>query len=242
MEHIHFREIDSTNAYMRRLGDMGLGHLSVVSASYQTAGRGQRNHIWGSYPAKNLLLSMNYLASHAEVNNPFLLNKLVAVSICEWLERWRIKASIKWPNDIMCQDLKIAGLLIENTLQGGYLRRSVIGMGINVNQTQFPSGWGAVSMCTLTGITYELPPLLRDFIAFLRQQMARGVIDVSLLNRLYAKRLWKRGVMLQFRLANGDIIEGAPHDIDDYGRLIADTSLGRKVFDFGEVAYRPAAK
>jgi BirA family biotin operon repressor/biotin-[acetyl-CoA-carboxylase] ligase len=238
MEHVHFREIDSTNAYMRQLAAMGIGHLGSVSAGYQSAGKGQRQNVWESMAGENILLSMHYIPSHAEESNPFLLNKLVAVSTAEWLERWHLPAMVKWPNDIMCNNLKIAGLLIENSLMGERLRRSIIGIGVNVNQLNFTSGISATSMRLQSGLTYDIYDMLRDLMAYIKGHLQRGVIDAPALNRVYLQRMWKREELLLFKHSSGEMIPGKPIETDEFGRLIAEVSGGRRVFDFGEVSYR----
>ena len=142
--HEHLDEIDSTNRFVRdeaaRLWSMENGcGMVAVTAAYQTAGRGQRGNTWDSAIGNNLLLTILVRPGKAlEVTQQFLLSQTVAVAIHKALERYGIDARLKWPNDIYVGNRKLAGVLVELDYMGKYVEQVVIGIGLNVNQCDFP--------------------------------------------------------------------------------------------------------
>ena len=126
LEVVHIEETDST--------DM------VVVAEYQTAGKGCGSNSWESERGKNLLFSAFIHPKDFQAKNQFIITQLVSVSLCRAVERFVNRpVEIKWPNDIYVGDKKICGVLIENRLQGHMVKDTIIGVGLNVNQTEFKS-------------------------------------------------------------------------------------------------------
>ena len=135
---IHVEETHSTNSLLREwLEQEPLSTGSVIVADFQTAGRGQVGNVWESARGKNLTFSLVLYPQALPVNQQFLISQIAALSVKETLDAYTEGISIKWPNDIYWQDKKICGMLIENDLSGHNLLRSIIGIGINLNQTIF---------------------------------------------------------------------------------------------------------
>ena len=152
-------EADSTNRVLReRL--QGLDNLSIVAAVSQTAGRGQGTHTWYASPGENLTFSILYRfegSCRVAVADILYVTQLTTLALRDYLLGHGVEARIKWPNDIWVADRKICGILIENILEEGFLRESIVGIGLNLNE----SGWPAdlpnpVSLHELTGKRYDV--------------------------------------------------------------------------------------
>ncbi len=140
-EIIDLREIDSTNNYAMRLINQGIAsHGLIVKADYQTNGKGQHGNVWTSEQGKNLLLSVILDTQEFPLEDQFILNACFCNAVASLLmEHYEIKdVRIKWPNDVFVGNRKIAGLLMENVLRGSLWQYAIVGIGININQVQFP--------------------------------------------------------------------------------------------------------
>lgn len=137
----HLTTVDSTNNYIARPDiQPKLQHKTVIMTDYQSSGKGQFGNTWESAKGKNLLISI-FLKPNLEVKDQFLLNSVAALAIKDTVSYFLPdSASIKWPNDIYVDHAKIAGILIENSIFGSKINRSIVGLGININQTKFDSG------------------------------------------------------------------------------------------------------
>ncbi|MHA8067048.1 biotin--[acetyl-CoA-carboxylase] ligase [Aquirufa sp. ROCK2-A2] len=114
-------------------------------AGHQTSGRGQRGNTWEAKPGENLLVSYLLKPKAHLLENQFYLSKAVALGIIYGLQEWAksslgetIPLQIKWPNDIYLDNHKIGGVLIENNFQAGKWTFSIVGIGLNINQMEFP--------------------------------------------------------------------------------------------------------
>lgn len=136
-EIIHIKETDSTNRWLREANLKE--QMTCVCADYQTAGRGCGTNKWESERGKNLTFSMLIHPKGIPATQQFDISIAISLAICEALDRYIGDLSIKWPNDIYWRNGKIAGILIEHTLQGSVIKKSIIGVGLNVNQRVFHS-------------------------------------------------------------------------------------------------------
>ena len=166
---------ESTNSELRRrIGE--LDNLSVIAAREQTAGRGQGDHSWFSSPATNLTFSI--LLRFGEgfpvtlgSSDAVLVTQITTLAIRDHLLSRGIGSRIKWPNDIWTGDRKICGILIENSSMGGMVTSSIVGIGLNVNETGWPAGLpNPVSMRELSGKVYNLDEELRALAGRLRSR------------------------------------------------------------------------
>jgi len=156
---IRFEEIDSTNSEARRhLNHAGEG--TVWTASFQTNGRGQYTRRWESNRGLNLLATLLLRPAFLPANKQFLISKCTALAICDFLVTLDLSPRIKWPNDIYIGPNKICGILIEHQLSGNNLTSSIIGFGINVNQTQFQGAPNPTSIALETGVEHDVEILL----------------------------------------------------------------------------------
>ena len=148
---------DSTNSELRRR-ITGLDNLSIIAAREQTDGRGQGTHTWFSTPGRNLTFSILYRFGDAyalAASDAILITQVTTLAIRDYLLGHGVRARIKWPNDIWVEDRKICGILIENTLESGMVRESIVGIGLNLNETGWPPELpNPVSLRELTGREY----------------------------------------------------------------------------------------
>ena len=136
---IHLKTVDSTNNYAASNANQpNVQHKTVIMASFQSKGKGQLLNKWQSEKDQNLLLSIFLLPKNISTAQQFDLSRITALAIRDTISYFlKSQTSIKWPNDIFVKDKKIAGILIENSVVQSEIDRSIIGIGINVNQSEF---------------------------------------------------------------------------------------------------------
>ena len=159
--------VDSTNRYLRDEADnlwVGGKEIVAVTAQHQTAGRGQRGNVWQSQNGCNLLMSILVRPGNSlEAKRQFLLSQAIAVSIHSAMKCYGIETRLKWPNDIYVGNRKLAGILVELDYSGAFVEQAIIGIGLNVNQTEFqPMERVPVSMKMLLGKDIPVEEVLRD--------------------------------------------------------------------------------
>lgn len=180
---IWYNEVDSTNTEAaKRLSE--LDNMSVIAARSQTAGRGKGTRKWHSAPGANLTFTivLKYAESNVSItsdgkksvaegllplfpaSSQMLISAVAAASIVCFLKKMGISAWVKWPNDVYVDKRKICGILIEHRTDGKHLKSSIIGIGINLNQTIFPPELvNPVSVAALTGKKYDADTSLMEF-------------------------------------------------------------------------------
>ena len=163
---IYIAETDSTSNYLNRLSiEENLKEFTVVMANFQTAGKGQRGNSWESEAGKNLMFSILMYPEFLEARKQFLLSQAISLAIKEELDTFSDGFSIKWPNDIYWYKKKICGMLIENDLMGNSIKKSIAGIGVNINQEQFHSSApNPVSLWQITGELQDIQPILKNII------------------------------------------------------------------------------
>ncbi|NCC10917.1 MAG: biotin--[acetyl-CoA-carboxylase] ligase [Bacteroidia bacterium] len=161
---IQLDETESTNLYLHRLSAaQPMKEWSVVTADYQSGGRGQRGNSWESEAQANLLFSCLLFPRFLKAQEQFYISQIISLAIKEALSLYTEGISIKWPNDIYWHEKKICGILIEHNLTGMYLEQSIIGVGLNVNQVTFRSNApNPVSLSQITGEVYNRATVLSD--------------------------------------------------------------------------------
>ena len=137
---IRLDETESTNSYLKKVvKEERPEEGTLVIADFQTGGRGQMGNSWFSSKGDNLLFSLLVYPAQVKANEQFIISRIASLAIKNTLDLFIDDIRIKWPNDIYWQDKKIAGILIENDLQGDVIDNSVIGIGLNINQEKFPA-------------------------------------------------------------------------------------------------------
>lgn len=241
MNLIKISATDSTNSQLRRMLTEGaVENGTVVWADRQTKGRGQRGANWVSEDGKNLTFSV----LRSDISLPsvqfFRLNMAVSLGVAGVLRGLNIpNIRIKWPNDILSGDYKICGLLLENTLQGPQISSSVIGVGLNVHQTDFPGLPGAASLQSLTGRKFDRTHLLETLVhAILREIDALNSEVATSQRTRYEALLYGMGNTRRFRAENGPAFTGVIQGVSDEGRLVVDVAGNLQTYSFKEIEYR----
>ena len=164
-------EVDSTNSEaVRRLES--LDNMSVLAARCQSAGRGKDTHKWITAPGENLTFTIVLKYSYFLAANQMLLSAAAAASVVNFLAGEGISAWVKWPNDVYVEKKKICGILIEHRIKGTQLKSSIIGIGINLNQTVFdPLVPNPTSVALLTGRKLDIDEALERFCGIFARKM-----------------------------------------------------------------------
>ena len=199
----HFDITASTNDDAR---DEKYREGDVVWADFQSAGRGQRGHVWHSRKGENLTFSVVLEPMFVAIAEQFSVSEVVALSLVDMLAEYGIEARVKWTNDIYVGDRKLVGILIEHSLAPTTLRRTIVGVGINVNQREFdPSIPNPVSMAQLLDRELDAEQVLQCFLNHLQrryQQLREGGAEA--LHSRYNDLLYRRDEYHTYALPNGE--------------------------------------
>lgn len=237
--HIALTETDSTMLLLRT--EEMRRHPSkflLVTADYQTAGRGQRGTSWEADEGKNLLFGIAVRPTFLKPDEQFRLSEITALAIAEALDSYTEGISVKWPNDIYWNDKKICGMLLEHDLSGGCIQRTIIGPGINVNQPVFRSDApNPVSLCQIVGHDVPLSDVLSRFLRLFDSYYAKleqgEQVDTPYYNRLYRAD----GRFYPFTDAAGPF-EAKIEKVYPDGRLqVMDNAGSRRCYAFKEIQY-----
>lgn len=258
----HFKTLGSTNTWIKENIDLLQAPVAVMTDE-QTAGRGQRGNIWLSAKGENLLCSILFEPENLPAMSQFSLSEAVALSICNTLQtQFNIKADIKWPNDIYVDGKKIAGILIENSLKASKVAHTIIGIGLNLNQSTFPPELpNPTSAVLLSG--KEANP--EDVLGILLREMEAMLPLVSQesgrdsLHKAYTEKLWRNdGKLHPFidrtvgaeasRFTENPAGPAAPHAYEMMARIehiaptghlhLRDSEGTLRVFAFKEVEFK----
>lgn len=223
-----FDSIDSTNSEARRQIPVN-AKMSVYAAKFQIAGRGQRGNKWSSAAGQNLTFSVLLNFSHPQipavaVRNQFMLSVITALSVSDLLLRLDINNSIKWPNDIYIGRRKVCGMLIENIVGNNGLEHSIVGIGLNLNQTEFPPELiNPTSVLVSSGVKTVPEKVLDDFLGIFSGYLSY-LSDNDGINEIrnkYVSRLFGLGIRREYHdcLRNIDFT-GTIRGISEEGLLL----------------------
>lgn len=254
-------EVDSTNNFLRHLNTPGDNRMTLVTAEFQTAGRGADTNRWESAKGENLLFSLRIQPANLPARRMFAISEVAALAVRESLTPALLKGegafsrhftpplegkgeafTVKWPNDIYYGDSKVAGILIENDLMGNKVKSSVIGIGINVNQRRFLSDApNPRSLADIVGHDVERRLVLEMFMeCFTRymQMLDEGSSEtLDALHENYKKHLYRFGEEHKYADEMG-VFCATLIDVEQSGHLILlDKEGNRRRYDFKEVKY-----
>lgn len=240
MRIIKLNAIDSTNSYLRRLSNEEyLEDYTIVTAEYQTQGKGQMGTVWSSESSRNLIFSVFKDTTKFQLEHPFLISMVTSLAVIKALQSFSIsRLSIKWPNDILSEDKKICGILIENVIKQQSLGNTIIGVGLNVNQTEFINLPKASSLKLITGNVYDLEEVLYEVIKSLKYYF--GILkkaDYEGLKTAYEACLFRKDKPSTFKDDKGFVFSGYIKSVTLLGTLqvlLEDDII--KEFDLKEVA------
>lgn len=218
-------DVESTNTYaMDLLRNVNAIEGTVVYTDNQTNGKGQRGSIWNSQIASNVTASVILKPSFLTINQSFYLSKISALAVYDVLteilpdSQYGIK--IKWPNDILVDKRKIAGILIENNFQTRYIQHSVLGIGLNVNQTEFDGLAFATSLKTLAGKEFDRSDVLGSLCRHLEKWYLKlKESKFELIDEIYLHRLFGLAEVLPFKDPQDNHFEGKIVGVTIDGKL-----------------------
>ena len=213
--------IDSTNDYLKRLSkESVLENYTIVMANEQTKGKGQMGAKWVSEKGKNLTMSILVKDVPLRNENIFDLNIVVAVSVLNVLKNIQIpNITIKWPNDILSDSKKVAGILIENSLKPDSTFNAIVGIGLNLNQTNFENLPQATSLNCITGQIYDLEEIAIQLKKSLEEKLQILSKSSLMLWDEYHKSLYKLNYPSAFEDKMGNRFMGVIKKVTRDGKL-----------------------
>ena len=231
MKIIKLDAIDSTNSYLKKLlTKESLDDLTVVISKHQTKGKGRNGNIWANDASLNLAFSIYKRFNRLNINNKFILNLISSIAVFHLLNENKLnKLTIKWPNDIMSENKKISGILIENSVKGNFINHSVIGVGINVNQRKFKNLPNATSMFIETGREFSLDSLASRLGEIFSKNFLQYEKNEGTLLKYYNNQLFLKNTDSNFITKDGKRFSGKITRINKNGELIIMKADNREV-------------
>jgi len=214
--------IDSTNDYLKQLAkEKSLENYTAVIAKEQTKGKGQLGAKWFSEPSKNLTMSVLINDLSLKLIAVCDINVAVAIATINTLKAMNYEtATIKWPNDIMAENKKIGGILIENNFKPNGTFTAIVGIGLNLNQTHFENLPKATSLTVIMGKNYTIYTVAELFIKMLKSQIDLLLEDSDQLWKKYKSLLFKRDKVVAFEDNSGNQFMAIIKDVTRDGKLV----------------------
>ena len=236
---IKLENVDSTNRYLKQYVPGDDEEMTIVTADYQSAGKGQGEHTWESEAGKNLLFSIMVHPHWVPVRRQFVLSMVEALALKDALDSYTDGITLKWPNDVYWNDQKISGTLIETTVDSKGIKTCIFGTGVNVNQTIFKSDApNPVSLAQILGHEVDREEVLQKIIeAFERYYELLRRADYMDVSGIYHLALYRRKGYHWYEDKDGKF-EGAFVEVEDDGHLILHDKQGViRSYAFGEVKF-----
>lgn len=230
---------DSTNNYIAKLAKRGIiPHGTVVLSYEQTEGKGQRGNGWQGEKEKDLMISIYFEHQNKEIEDFQYFTYAISLGVFDLLKAHGINANIKWPNDLLVDNKKIAGILIENKINEDGWKSSIVGIGLNVNQNSKDGDLSSsTSMTKLLNDEFSLEALAFELLEILDE---RHILfedgDYSSLKQDYLQHLWKINEPTQAIIENEEK-EVTILGVDDAGLLSLNVDKKIQSFDIKEVKF-----
>lgn len=241
---VELQETDSTNNWLKEHREMPDGTVfKIARADFQSSGRGQRGNCWESEPHSNLLFSILSRPGFVRAGDQFCLSEAISLAITDTLMEMNDELarfiSVKWPNDIYWKEKKLAGILIENTIQGQCLADSIIGIGLNVNQPVFRSDApNPVSIRNIIGLESDCGQIFSSIImnfAGYYQKLSEGGREE--IHSKYLRRLFRIEGLHPYRDSAGQFLAGIETVRPDGILKLRDTDGNLRSYEFKQVSY-----
>jgi len=235
---VELTTVDSTNNYAMGLVQKGFArHGAVFFAYNQTEGKGQRGKSWLSLPGENLILSVVLQPAILMPHHTFSLSAAIAMACYDLFKKYAgQQVKIKWPNDIYWRDRKAGGILIENIMGNDFWHYAIVGIGMNINQTQFSENLiRPISLKQITGHSYHLTELAKELCVLLETHYQNLLTDQGKIFEYYNNNLYKINEPIRLKKKNivfDTILKGVSIE----GKLITNDKMERE-FNFGEVEW-----
>ena len=221
---IELSDVDSSNNYaMQQVHAQMAEHGTTWFAHHQRDGKGQRGKTWKAEAGKNIIMSILIQPPTVLINNQFLLSAVVALSCYEFFNQYAFSdTKIKWPNDLYWKDRKAGGVLIENVVNGNFWKYAVIGIGININQTEFPVELtNPVSLKQITGKTYNVVGLAKELCSLIENRWKQLQSTFGGMLEEYSSHLYKLEEQVTFRIGEVFFI-ATIKGVNSKGELLVD--------------------
>jgi BirA family biotin operon repressor/biotin-[acetyl-CoA-carboxylase] ligase len=221
-EHQHIEESKSTNQILwQRSEQERLNDFFCLSTGFQTRGKGQGENSWESEKDKNILMSFVVYPQNLNAADAFMISRWVSLSIVAYLTQKGVKSvSIKWPNDIYVGNSKICGILIQNAMMGSFISKSLVGIGLNLNQTKFESNApNPVSLSLITHLQYHVLGEINVLMNQLQKSYREIWVSPEKLVSEYHRNLYQLNEMREYQIEN-QLVLASIHGVDEFGRLI----------------------
>jgi len=241
---LYLTSCHSTNDLAKRLTHQGLtSNGMVILAEHQSHGRGQQGSSWISNPQENLTFSLILKPQQLNSSNQFLFNKLLSIHLLSFFRNhFPAHAQafhIKWPNDLYFYDQKIAGMLIENSLQADHITTSIVGIGLNVNQTSFDLPQ-ASSLALGLKETLNRAALFNALLSYLDEYLPLifyfSEAETKTIETLYNSILWKFRQEHRFKDARGTFT-ATLLGVDAQGKLLLDKAGTLESFEIKSLEF-----
>ena len=229
---IHLAETDSTNSYARREAS----HLwaenpdceaLVVTAEEQSAGRGQRGTVWQSSKGKNLLMTIVVRPKELAIESCYALSVATALALKESMQTYGLPTTLKWPNDLYCNNCKLAGILLESDFGGANVTQAFIGIGLNINQSDFyKMERRPTSMSLLCDREFNIEEVMHTIVnKFIEKYSKIASGELAQLFEEYEKSLMGYHEPLLYRDAAGEFTAGIK-GVERDGRIVLECNDG----------------
>ncbi len=233
MDLIIFDTLPNTNEFLMEMSKKDANSWTVIYAKNQTKGKGYAGNEWKVIVGENLTFSF-LLKTAYSFQELIYFNQWISNTICSFLKQFSANVKVKWPNDIILNNKKVCGILIENHRTNGVMN-SVIGIGINVNQTDFNHLPKAISLNIATDKKYDIEEILTDLMRGFEKEFS--ILEqkrFDLIHETYLENLFKKDETSSFRL-NNQSIDGIIRDVNEAGNLIVEIDEKRKEFKHKEI-------
>jgi BirA family biotin operon repressor/biotin-[acetyl-CoA-carboxylase] ligase len=216
--HLHINEVSSTSDLAKNLwAEAKIKANTIVSASYQNKGKGQQNNVWESQADQNLLFTLVVSPDFLKIEEQVYLNMAVSLAVFDYFLSKNVSdCFIKWPNDIIVNHKKVSGILIENSISQGQIKVAFIGIGININQSNFYNTQ-ASSLALIKGRTYDVFEELKLFETCFSKRYKQLMTQKKAIFEAYHEALYLKNVQTLFSFA----------EQKKYGKILGVTQQGQ---------------
>jgi len=234
-------ELPSTQQYLSNLAqEHHLPEWTICRVLHQSKGKGMGDNSWESEKHKNLLFSLLLHPEFLQPHEAFCLSKIVALGIRSTLQKFVSEpVHIKWPNDIYIDNKKVCGMLVENTFTDTHMKTSLIGIGININQSVFSRGLpNPASLVHFTNKELCLQQVLREAIAQIKYYYQKAMLEgAESINNNYLTRLYQLNEWHAYQ-NDTETFRGRITGVDAYGFLQIEDQQGKiRSYDVKQVSY-----
>ena len=234
-----FDTLSSTNEHAFKIIESNqVKEFTTIYTPNQTRGKGQRGNSWLSEPGLNCLFSIILFPKKIPANNQFILSQAVSVGLLHALQKYCNNIYIKWPNDIYINNKKIAGILIENILLGQNISKSVVGIGLNCNQTIFDESLpNQTSLSLETNKKYDCIEIINECIESIEKTYVNIDHAKNEIENTYHTALYKRNILAQYKDSNG-IFDAKIIGVEPTGKLLLQDSYNQlRTYNFKEIEF-----